>query len=843
MALAEELGVPVEDRSKRTTTEIHFAQPDGLWRVDAFAGPQFVQEPSDDGDGAWREIDTTLEVARDGTISPVAYPVPLVLSAGGPGEETLLASHVADSAVSIELLWDESVIPEPTLDGPRAVYEGIRPGVDYVIDVLPSGFEQYYVVHSARAAEEFGDFDVDMRVEGAVVEESADGHGFDLVAGADVVGSAPTALAWDAEEDAKRSAPVLQVWSDEPNLSPGLRVGEGLLSDAAIDRIEHATSGRELPEAEVVPLSVEQDSDRVKVSLSVDEAWLADPLTEYPVVIDPSFIPGSTFDTYVRSNYGNSKFYNDSELLIGTWDGGSSKYRSYLNFNVKNLDDYEVVSARLNLWNHHSWTCSSRNWTITHGAAATKSTTWHNPPDLWSPSVTTGSTRGYSSSCADGWSNVDITTIARHWASPITGRDSYSLRLKANSETNNTYWKRFYSSDYSSAGRRPHISYDLNRYPNRPTNVRIAGSAGGSSPVRVSSSLTRPQVSATVTDPDGGRLHSMFGIEYATCANTSAKRLKTVQGSTVNSGGTSKWTFDFDMSRERFYRVVARADDGRVASDSNYTSGWVVRKNSLPAKPSNIRVGGLSGSGSELVAVDGERPVLTAKVTDPDGTGGLRAYFRVYREDGSQLASGWGSAANSGGTSSWTVTKDLQFGEEYYVRAKVRDNVDSASDCADYRDSSYTSAPTWRFERSNLAPSTPSDVEITGVISTVGGTKFTQPKPSFSARVADADGSTASIAVRVTKDGDPLDNGGQIVGNQVANGGVSSVALPYDMEPGASYEFEVFAWDGFKPSGAGVTFLTGRGDEEYIFTVADEPPREVPTTCDSRASVGVCEGN
>src|SRR5690606_39568840 len=56
----------------------------------------------------------------------------------------------------------------------------------------------------------------------------------------------------------------------------------------------------------------------------------------------------------------------------------------------------------------------------------------------------TNATRGYNSSCADGWVSMPLTPIMQGWADDES-TDSHGLILWAASETNNLNWKRFLS--------------------------------------------------------------------------------------------------------------------------------------------------------------------------------------------------------------------------------------------------------------------------------------------------------------------------------------------------------------------------------------------------------------
>ena len=72
-------------------------------------------------------------------------------------------------------------------------------------------------------------------------------------------------------------------------------------------------------------------------TVTIDTADVpVDSTTEFPVVIDPTVTLTPSFDTYV-SNEWLSDRSTQTELLIGTPNSGSGKYRSFMNVNVASL--------------------------------------------------------------------------------------------------------------------------------------------------------------------------------------------------------------------------------------------------------------------------------------------------------------------------------------------------------------------------------------------------------------------------------------------------------------------------------------------------------------------------
>jgi hypothetical protein len=115
----------------RTETSRTVDNPDGTRTTELYAGPVHVRRA-----GAWVPVDLTLRRDDDGKVRPVAHPRGLVLSGGGTGD--LAGMEYADTG--IVLPWT-GVLPEPVLQGNRAVY----PGTDLVVEAVRTGLRYSHV--------------------------------------------------------------------------------------------------------------------------------------------------------------------------------------------------------------------------------------------------------------------------------------------------------------------------------------------------------------------------------------------------------------------------------------------------------------------------------------------------------------------------------------------------------------------------------------------------------------------------------------------------------------------------------------------------------------------------
>ncbi len=475
-------GQRVEVLSGREESSRLFALPNGDWEreLESAVGRILVK-----GDGSklddWAEVDYGLEVAPDGLVRPAASPAEFWLSPGSPSGGVLIHQSLADGDVSVDLTWD-GAIPAPIIDGSRAIYVNVLQDVDLVVDSLPSGYEQYFVVRSSAAVSKIDTLTYTLDVRGADVASTDDG-GYSLITANGVeVAHVPTAFAWDAAEDSRQSHPVLQPWNSENNLGPGFDVSIAGLTDAQEAAIEEATRGLVSPVTIPVSLSLKTTGRRTTVSLDVDSAWAASPDRVLPLIIDPTIGDAyeTWYDTSVNAGTGNrnSSYTSDTYLRIG-WDGGANMYRSYINFQTDDVDEKDIKTASLELYNYHSWSCTDEPWQVWEVDNQPSDLTWNSQPDEMTFIAEFDETRGYDqNACPDGYISADsdaVTAMVRGWAeSSDTKR---GVMVKATDESDYFAWKRFYSRDYYDSTRRPKITFTYNKAPATPSDLLIKANA------------------------------------------------------------------------------------------------------------------------------------------------------------------------------------------------------------------------------------------------------------------------------------------------------------------------------------------------------------------------------
>lgn len=142
-ARAQASGEPVEVTADRTEYSITKANPDGTFTLTQSASPQRVHAD----DGSWDPVDTTLVRRPDGTVGPKSTVVNLSFSGGGNDAMVKLGSERG----TLRLNWPGR-LPEPRLDGAKAVYAEVIEGVDLELTATAEGYREVLVVKSAEAA-------------------------------------------------------------------------------------------------------------------------------------------------------------------------------------------------------------------------------------------------------------------------------------------------------------------------------------------------------------------------------------------------------------------------------------------------------------------------------------------------------------------------------------------------------------------------------------------------------------------------------------------------------------------------------------------------------------------
>ncbi|MGW4205051.1 DNRLRE domain-containing protein [Streptomyces sp. NPDC004726] len=492
-------GQRVEALSERTESATTWANPDGSVTLDAASGPVRFRDGTK---GPWRDIDIDLVKSSQGGAVAKAHPLDLALAgktpaaaaakvkaSGQPGEPQTspvpLVTLEAGENREVTLSW-RGTLPEPALSGTTARYGNVLPATDLVVESTRTGFEQFLELKGRTALGTAGSVTMTLDTKGLTARANEDRSVtfLDKASGRQV-GVLPAPVMWDATVDARSG-----------------------------DRLRRADVG----------LAVAQRGDSVDLTLTPDAAFLADPATVFPVTVDPAVNIGAGFDAFVQQGYTTDQSAA-TELKLGN-NGSGQVARSFLAFPMAKITGKQILGAKLNLWNFHSWSYSARSWEAWDTGVASTATRWTAQPGWGSKRATSTQTKGYGTGCADGWVNADVTTLAAAWAA--NGNSSNTLGIRATNETDEYAWKKFNSGN--AASNTPYMSVTYNTKPGAAKPVSpLSGTATND---------TTPTLTGKATDGDGNTVQ----LPYEIWTPSGTAVLQTGKSAYTASGVNAPWT-------------------------------------------------------------------------------------------------------------------------------------------------------------------------------------------------------------------------------------------------------------------------------------------------------------
>ena len=481
-----------------------WVNPDGSLTSEVFGAPVRVRD--DAGKFGWRDLDFSLVFASDGSVVARSGLLPLHISGGGNASEVAASGlvSVTSGADVFGFGWD-GALPRPVLEADTARFVGVLPGVDLLVRLGATGFEQFFEVQSRPDQVTLDALRLLVRAKNVSVVANGAG-GFDFVAPGGMVGSIVDPTIYDSA------------------------VGGTAVTVAPLDV---SLVGRVL-------------------DLGVDGRFFDNPDLVYPVIVDPAVTLSPSLDTYFSSAYLTSDFQSATELLVGTPDGGVSKYRSFLNFSTAGWSGQDIISADLYMYLNWSWSCVPKPFTIYATSAVTGLTRWATQPITSGGAVTTTVAAGYNSSCVGKMIKINALPTVQALASQ--GASTGGITLRAGSETDSTGWKRFNSSNAST--NKPYLTVNYNRYPGKAATVSASPFNGSVSPALVGSA--KPLLSSSAVDADGGSVTLKF-YDYGV-VNTLLCQV------TVASGVTGSCSPTTPLVDGQSYVVRAVASDSRVSA-------------------------------------------------------------------------------------------------------------------------------------------------------------------------------------------------------------------------------------------------------------------------------------
>ncbi|WP_405988023.1 DNRLRE domain-containing protein [Streptomyces sp. NBC_00986] len=516
-------GHRVEVLSARAEDSTTWANPDGTMTTDLASGPIRVEE-----NGQWRRIDTDL-VDSGSRLEPKTAVADVRLSDGGAED----FAQVADGERAFGLDWGSS-LPAPTVDGDTAVYRSVVPNGDLHVTALPHGFTESLILKE-RPAEPV-ELRLPVTLKGMTLEKTAERHLRLEDATGTLVASAPAPRMWGTGTDSRSGDPVKSA--------------------------EIATT-------------VEETADGTVLVLKPSQEFLDDPAVAYPVTIDPTTTLAASTDTWVATNYPDSQ-RGSAELKAGTYDGGTTKARSYVKFDVAKYAGKHILSAELRLHSYWSSTCATDGSGVEvrriTGSWDPSAVTWGaQPATTTTGSVVSKAAYGYSSACPANFMRWNVKDIAQSWAN---GESNNGLQIRAVDEQDSKSWRRFRSANYvdgSQGPTEPALSVTYNTKPGAASAVSPAADAFTAD--------TTPTLQAKATDADGNTVR--LGFEVWNWAGTT--RVASGTSAYVASGTTGSWTAPTLASGTYKWRA-------NVYAGTDWNSTWSAWRNltvdtSVPAAP------------------------------------------------------------------------------------------------------------------------------------------------------------------------------------------------------------------------------------------------------------------
>ena len=514
LATARACGKQVENLAARTETQEVVANPDGNWTAKIYAGPVRMRDAS----GQLVPIDLTMRAEADGSVAPVAHPGGLRLSgAAGAGQHDLLSVAVGDKRAALG--WT-GALPTPVLDGNKATYREVRPGVDLVVEASRTGVEQHLVVKNRAAAAQVASVQLPIRATGLTIQ--GDGAGLRFIDGKGrTVGASPAPEMWDAS-------------------------------------IDPATGGPKR-KAKVATKQTARAAGATDLALSPDPGFFDDPATVYPVTVDPQINPlGTTFDTYVMEGDSVDRS-GANDLEFGVTSG--NRARAFVDWNTSGLLGKVVTAATFHFWNWYSQSCTAAQWELWTTGAASSATRWTSQPAWSTKEVTSTETHGYTGTCDDAWNSINGLSFVQR---AVTNNQSVAhMGLRATDESLISIgFKQFRSRNAVDQAEVPYAVVTYNSYPNAlNTSTLQPGDAA-------ETGTTTPTMKGVFSDPDGGTGR----VDYEIYDRTGGTLKANGSGGTVANGSESNWAVPSGkLTANTTYKWRARGYDGGLFGP---WSGW-----------------------------------------------------------------------------------------------------------------------------------------------------------------------------------------------------------------------------------------------------------------------------
>jgi hypothetical protein len=593
-----------------------FRASDGTLTAEIFTRPQHYKT----SDGGWAPVDASL-TTTGGSFAwrNVGGPLQLRFAEVSRADGTVEVS-VAGGSVSFGIGGAAS--PSfARVEEKRVTYPSVHPGVDIVYESRDDALKESIVLHEAPERELV--FRFNLALQGLTPRLEADGSISFVGSDGKVALMMPAASMVDSSLDAHAAEPAF---------------------------------------SEDIVLELVKDGAGFDLLLRPSLRWLQDPKRVYPVEIDPTVTRGVTLDTFVQTGITSGQSASD-ELKSGTFDGGATKARSLIRFDLTGLTGKEILSATMSLYEWHSWSCTNSQ---VNAARVTESwgagANWSNQPAATSAFDTVNDAKGFSASCPDGRLNFDATTPVTNWTNGSV--PNHGVRIRADDESNNNGWKKFRSEDFGGATTDPKLEVTYNSYP-----TAVSGRTPAANTI---SSDATPILSANYNDPDDG---DVGHVDYEICDAAGCPSGSVVSSGSgtlgVQPGDPSPWEVPAGvLTSGQSYWWHARSDDGRPTKGPWSTA--IAYIPDLGPEPPTL----LAPAAGLVTTLT---PTLSAVYEDADPGDVGHVHFEVYDSSSVLVAQGDGNDVKPGQRSSWVVSVPLQDNATYTWRAWSEDDFEQST--------------------------------------------------------------------------------------------------------------------------------------------------------------------
>ena len=500
-AMARASGTPQVVTDLTTSTSQTVVNPDGTFTQTQNILPVRVQAA-----GTWVPVDLTLHVAPDGSIQPVAAPVPVTFSGGGT---SALVSMPDDHGHTLTARYG-TTLPTPVLDGPTATYPDVMPGVDLVLTATATGgFSEVLAVKTAAAAGNpaLADVVMDVTTPGLTLTSNPTTGALSATDSAGTTHfDTPTPLMWDSTLPTTATNPA-----PTPMPAPG---DDPVVSDASGPGVAADTA--RLPATLGVPSPGGSDpGDTRSVHVHPNPAMLTSASTVFPVYIDPYYAPyttGRQHFTWVQQGCSNTSNYDstvrDPGAGLNGYSGCVGIERTFFQMDTAPLAGATIASATLNTQISYSAKGCPANaypFTAAPSDGFSPGTTWNNQPGLSAGYA--ADTEQVTACQGQGPVNVNFNVLGSVQQAALHGYPSATYRITGN-EGDMYGWKRFNNN--------PSLTVTYDRAPATPTGLTLTP-APLNGYIGATNVVTAVTMAANVSSPVPGQsVRGVFTLNDAT---------------------------------------------------------------------------------------------------------------------------------------------------------------------------------------------------------------------------------------------------------------------------------------------------------------------------------------